>query len=198
LIISLLILSTPNRSALLSRLLDTLTPQLNKDVEVLVAIDRAANVGEKRNRLLRSASGQYVAFIDDDDNISARYVFAILEAIEREYPDCVGFKVRRFRDGRQEGEAIHSRRFKRNLTREDKSGWVFERTPNHLNPVRTDIAREVGFQSLPDMEDVDYAKRLRPLLTRETFVNEYLYDYLYVSPEKRENNQNAKRTIATA
>lgn len=50
-------------------------------VEHLVFLDnKKRTVGEKRDALLRMARGYYVAFVDDDDWVSANYVSSILAA----------------------------------------------------------------------------------------------------------------------
>ncbi len=54
-----------------------------KNVEVLALLDnKKMSVGEKRNRLVDMAQGEYLAFVDDDDRISPLYVEVILEAIK--------------------------------------------------------------------------------------------------------------------
>ncbi len=49
-------------------------------------------IGGKRNDLLNKAVGEYVCFVDDDDDISDDYFTEILKAIESK-PDCVGFEI---------------------------------------------------------------------------------------------------------
>ncbi len=106
-----------------------------------------------------------------------------------DFPDCVGFKVQRFEDDREIGEAIHSLRFE-NYNERSMPGYriQYERPINHLCPVRTKLAREILFQPT-EMEDIDYAMRLAPILrargSREVFVDEVMYHYRYVSESKR-------------
>ena len=60
--------------------------------EVLTNVDSGeSSSGSKRNELMSRAKGQYVAFIDDDDNVSGNYVESICSAIEESSPDVVTF-----------------------------------------------------------------------------------------------------------
>ncbi len=61
-------------------------------VEHLVLVDnKSRTVGEKRDALLRIARGDYVAFVDDDDWISADYVPALVAAAKVFCPSVITF-----------------------------------------------------------------------------------------------------------
>jgi hypothetical protein len=131
-----------------------------------------------------AARGRYVIHIDDDDEIADDYVHRIRSALYAT-PDCVCFRVGRWKDGVRVGHAIHSLKYDRYGDHWGSDGEkVYTRPPNHLCAIRTDIARLVGFRPV-DMEDIDWALRLRPLLRREVFIDDELYQYRYVSPERR-------------
>ena len=90
--LSILICTIIERKNLLNRLLNILNKQKTDDVEVLVESDnKQISIGEKRNKLLNKAVGDYVAFIDDDDLVSDDYVKKVLQAIESK-PDCCGME----------------------------------------------------------------------------------------------------------
>jgi glycosyltransferase involved in cell wall biosynthesis len=187
--LSILICTYPKRADDLARLLDILSPQLTRDVQVLVDDGLPHNVetdiitiGDKRNRLLDAADGEYGAFVDDDDIPSPAYCQRILEAL-RTNPDCVGFTVNRFQNGRKIGVATHSMRFDRCFDWHGYGSVRIDRVPNHLNPVKMSLMRQVRFKSLNTTEDRDYAERLRPLLKTEVFIDEPLYDYMRI-PKK--------------
>jgi hypothetical protein len=48
-------------------------------------------IGEKRDALLRAAKGNYIAFVDDDDSVSADYVESLLAAMATG-PDVITFQ----------------------------------------------------------------------------------------------------------
>lgn len=179
--LSILICSLESRVDLLGELMTTLSPQLTDDVELLIDADNGEiPIGAKRNCLLNNARGDHVCFVDDDDQIAANYVALILEALATG-PDCVGFKLAYYVNHRPKGVAIHSLRYERYGQQRTPGGMLYERTPNHLNPIRREIALSVGFPELNHGEDSDFAQRVRPLLETEVFVDEVLYHYLFNS-----------------
>lgn len=100
--LSILTPSIPERAPQLSALLAKVEAQRagrETDVEHLVFVDSrgARTVGEKRDALLRLARGDYVAFVDDDDDIAPDYLAQILAAIRSAAspgPDVVTFRQR--------------------------------------------------------------------------------------------------------
>jgi glycosyltransferase involved in cell wall biosynthesis len=174
---SILICTLDKRQTHLERLMKILQPQITEEVEVLTEKDNGEIlIGAKRNKLLERASGSYVAFIDDDDRVDAQYVSKILSAIETE-PDCVGIEGIMKTDGRNACKFIHSLRYREWF---EKSG-VYFRNPNHLNPVKREIALSVKFPELNHGEDHDYSKRLLEHLTKEVYINGPIYFYDFVS-----------------
>ena len=92
-ILSILTPAVPSRLDQLATLCDEIARQIgDQPVEHLVLLDnKKRTVGEKRDALLRMAHGQYVAFVDDDDDISRDYVARILSAAESR-PDVITFQ----------------------------------------------------------------------------------------------------------
>ena len=74
-------------------------------MEVLESSDNGDMLlGDKRNLLLDQATGDYVAFVDDDDMVADTYIEDILTAIDEQRPDCVTFKGLITKDGSHEEE----------------------------------------------------------------------------------------------
>lgn len=186
--LSVLICTIATRQHFLTGLLAKMFRQLPLGVEIVIGSDDGEEpIGDKRNRLLDAAWGKYVCFFDDDDTPGDDYFSALLAALEAK-PDCVGFRVRRTEDGALDGEAIHSARFTKNFSDRKPGGHShYERVPNHLNPVRIELARKIRFKSLNSGEDTDYAVRLRPLINIEEFVDRVLYRYDWRSQRAGEN-----------
>jgi glycosyltransferase involved in cell wall biosynthesis len=83
---SILIAGIPERyhtaQPLLYSLLEKQSVARMPDVELIYSMDnKRRSVGAKRNDLLRMARGEYISFIDDDDEVSEAYVKTIHEAI---------------------------------------------------------------------------------------------------------------------
>lgn len=175
-VLSILICHMASRETELARLMAEIDPQVaGLPVEVLTETDNGEiPVGGKRNALLYRARGEYIAYIDDDDEIPEYYVSRILAAVAKSHPDVIGLSgLLRLSDGT--AEFRHSLRY---------GGWytgadgIFYRTPNHLNPIRREHAMSVQFLDTSRFgEDADYARRIRPYLSSEVYVGGPMYFY---------------------
>ena len=174
---SVLICSLPRRSNLLARLLDKLKPQYEKhsDVEVLVAFDNGEDtIGTKRNFLVNQSKGEYIAFVDDDDLVSDNYLDLIIKAIETN-PDVVGIELLYYENDFYRGKAFHTMKYDYWSHEKDPLHpdlLHFHRCPNHLNPVKRELAIQVPFPELNFREDHVYSKNLRHLLDTEVYIHE--------------------------
>jgi len=92
-ILSILTPAVPSRLDQLGKLCAEIERQVGSlPVEHLVFLDnKRRTVGEKRDALLRTARGKYVAFVDDDDWISDDYVNSLLTEAEKD-PDVITFE----------------------------------------------------------------------------------------------------------
>lgn len=188
-LLTIMVLSIKSRETFLSRLMDVLKPQITPQVELMVRVDDGEiSIGRKRLEMLTDAKGRWACYIDDDDLVSADYVSRILAALEQN-PDCVGFNVTRIVDGSRQGIAEHSLRHTEWSATRRGGANVMLRTPNHLNPVRTSIARQVGFHDENFGEDKLYSDGIRPLLKTEVFIDAelYIYDFRRTRPGEKTN-----------
>ena len=172
--LSILIATMPSRRKSFAKLLNSLGKSDN--VEVLWDDSMDYNIGVKRNKLLERACGEYVSYIDDDDSVDVRYVANILEAIKTK-PDCVGISgvittnggnIRRWHISKDYGSWY-------------QKGRAYFRTPNHISPVRRDIALAVMFPEVAHGEDYAYSMGILPLLKTEVKVRGNMYFYNYNS-----------------
>ena len=180
--LSVLICSLEERKNSLSHLLNRLSkcnPHTLR-IEILTNIDnREKTIGAKRNELLARAKGKYCCFIDDDDDIDLDY-FAEIEAVIKANPDadCVSMIGLYQVNGVYEKPFLHSINI--HSYREDKDGYY--RFPNHLNPILTGYAKQIGFTNKSHGEDTDFATNLYKarLLQNEAQVRKPLYIYQFV------------------
>lgn len=159
--LSILICTLPERAGFLRRLRMILDPQIHgKPVELLLdERPRPVSIGTKRNTLLDRARGDYVAFVDDDDMVSATYVQDVLGAL-KDGPDCAELHGIITTDG------LNQKRFHHSIEHQtwcEKNG-VYLRHPNHLNPIKRELALQVRFPEKNYREDTEYSKRIQPLL----------------------------------
>jgi glycosyltransferase involved in cell wall biosynthesis len=173
--LSILICNLVGRETSLNNLLDIINDQTTPDIEVLVDTDnREVTTGEKRNRLLEAAKGEYVAFVDDDDTISDNYCSLILNAIESK-PDVVGMKGIYYVSGVYVGVFEHSIKYRSWQT---LNGNIFLRNPNHLSPIRREYSLMAKFPCITFAEDKEYSTRLLPLLKTEVMIETPIYNYM--------------------
>ena len=168
------------------------TPQEYMDkIEIMVNADNGEkSVGQKRNEILFSANGRFISFVDDDDQISKDYVKWIVNCIERERRlDSIGFTGKYYIDGAFFMYFKHANRYGGNFRGQDRIQY---RPCNHLNPVRTSIARQIGFVDKNHGEDSDYSDRLffsglirTEMIIQTTPTTPVLYHYYFSEQESR-------------
>lgn len=177
--LSILICSVDGRESFLSRLMDCLNVQKKDEVEILVNTDnRIKSIGQKRNELVQQAKGEYIAFIDDDDLVSPNYIDKVLSSINKSKPDVVGIHVKLTWNGRNESDGYNSIKYSYKDERCKNGKMIFYRKPNHVNPIKRNIAIKCPFPNISVKEDYAYSDLIQPLLKTEEYVEEPLYFYL--------------------
>lgn len=176
--LSILIPTTSARKEIIKPLLAELERQMSKkpgQVELIINEHETDCVGKKRNDLLLAAKGDYVVFIDSDDKIAPTYILVILCAIECEAPDCIGINGHMTTNGKNPVKWYISKEYK---TWHTKDG-VYLRTPNHISPVKREIALKAMFPEISFGEDHAYSMRILPFLQTESIISAPLYHYDY-------------------
>ena len=142
---SILICTLENRKHFLERLLNILLPQIGEyavecdvytgAVEIRILRDnKEMAVGEKRNKLIHMAQGEYFSFIDDD--ISDDYIQTLLTASK----DVMTFKTAQYINGVFNKDVIYSTT-KGNKNRDD----YYIRWANAICCWRTEFARGIRY-----------------------------------------------------
>lgn len=176
--LSILIATMQCRQAQFEKLYFGLADQNNSPelVEILFDPSLEYNIGTKRNRLLKQAKGEYIVYCDDDDLVSPNYIHRILEATETS-PDCIGINgIITMNNGPQQQWFISKEYGSWYI-----DGSIYYRTPNHISPVRRELALLAGFPEISFGEDYAYSMALLPHLKSEVLINEPLYHYIYLT-----------------
>jgi glycosyltransferase involved in cell wall biosynthesis len=168
----------PSRKAKYNKLIKSLY-RINSEVEIISDDSMDYNIGVKRNKLLETASGDYIVFIDDDDTVSKDYVKLILEATNTN-PDCIGISGIITTNGIKKRKWFISKNYG-SWYKKDK---IYYRTPNHISPVKREIAIKAMFPEIKFGEDIEYSKRILPFLKREVIITKIIYHYDYCTNKK--------------
>ena len=153
-------------------------PTERNPVEHLVLLDtRTRSVGLKRQALLDSALGDYIAFCDDDDLIGPTYIEDILTAISSS-PDVVTFRQASIIN-RELGHI----EFSANATTDSPwtAGATVTRPPWHVCVWRRKLVKHCLFTDKNYGEDLDWCLQARPLIKRAVHIDEILHTYIHDS-----------------
>ena len=187
-IISILIRSLYKREAMLNSLLANLYTQIIKgnyyfNVEVLVNRDnKEITSGTKANELLLSASGKYIVFIDDDDDVAENYIELMLEAMKTD-ADCIATNGTYTIDGSKPIKWYLSKDYQ-DCDGNENGQLIFLRRTNHISPVKRELALMAMFPDISNAEDKEYSRRLNPHLRTEEKIIEPVYHYKYSTSRK--------------
>lgn len=138
-------------------------------------------IGAKRNEMMSRATGEYLVFVDDDDRIADNYIELVMAGIATN-PDCCSLNGIITTDGKDPKPFKHSIDYKEMYEQDG----VYYRPPNHLNTVRSSIAKQMVFPDWQRSEDSNYCFQLRDsgLLKVEYKIPETLYFYDYITDKR--------------
>lgn len=178
--LSILICHLPERRLTMSKLIAQLTDQYRdyEKFEILSNPDKSISVGEKRNLLLENAHGDYVAFIDDDDRISDDYICKLMDGIDLGV-DCCSLTGIITENGANPLVFQHSIKYSAYKTNSEDMPVRYERYPNHLNCIKSSIAKQFRFPEKNHGEDTDWATQIHKsgLLKTEHWIDGVIYYY---------------------
>jgi hypothetical protein len=190
---SVLIPTIPGREASLQSLITGIREKVARlapglRVDIVINFDtRVKSIGRKREELLQGATGKYMSFIDDDDQITDAYIEDLRRTIEGDY------HVMRIRGQIHPYTFTHS--LDNPLSGRMARDEVFLRPPNHLNPMLTDVAKLVHFGDATRGEDLDWTIRMaqRGFLKREFQSDPNRIHYLYQMGDRRVGSESLER-----
>lgn len=158
---SILIPTIPGRDAGLAKLTESIREKVARicpelRYEFCVEFDnKEMSIGLKRQKLLGMAKGKYSSFIDDDDDITDAYIEDLWECIKG------GYHTMRIWGRMAEYTFVHSTEMTLStpMATMDEPA-VFQRPPNHLNPMLADVAKLIPFKNAVYGEDLDWTLTL--------------------------------------
>lgn len=188
--LSILTPTIPERASQVSKLQTRIEAQISGlktsgQVEHLILSDnRTRSIGAKRQALVDIARGQYIAFVDDDDDISDCYIADLLRAIETA-ADVITFQQHAIYNGLE--STVHFR-----LGQGDGAftpGGITQRDAWHVCAWKRDTVAGCQFLETNYGEDRAWALQARKRAKTETHIPKILQTYrhdrdLTSAPEK--------------
>lgn len=185
--LSILIPSIPEREELFSSLTDELFHQKNQcmylhpglgDVEICADRDSSflnggPSIGEKRNRLVKSASGKYLAFLDDDEDIAPNYIESLLRLCLQDQDICTFRAMTKL----QNFWALVDMRLMYKVNDQISPDYTVRRPPWHICPVRSVYAKSFEFKDINNAEDFEWMERVLSCCTTEAHTDQILFCY---------------------
>jgi len=142
-------------------------------VEHLVLFDnRARSIGAKRQALVDIARGEYVAFVDDDDDISPDYVERLLKAAQTG-ADVITFRQRAIYNGLE--SEVHF-----GINNQDgpfNPGGITLRAPWHVCAWKRERVADCLFSESNYAEDLVWCMQARKRARTAHHIDEVLHTY---------------------
>jgi|LakMenEpi03Aug12_release.lakeMendotaPanAssembly.Ray.scaffolds.fasta_scaffold728526_2 hypothetical protein len=187
--LSVLILSLTERMDLASNLFKKLEKLCKfDDVEILILMDnRKQTITEKRNHLLNIAKGDYIAFLDDDDDITDDYFNELIPICRENKYDVITFNQYCNVNGFEfyvtfdYGNPIEEVNY--NFLSNNKN-YKVKRPPWHIcawnkNLAKTEAFIEIRNQYNESSEDADWIKKLNYKIKDSYKIEKVLHKYIY-------------------
>ena len=164
------------------------------DVEILILTDnRKRSITEKRNNLLEIASGDYLCFLDDDDDVAENYFKELVPICRENKHDVItfnqdcdvnGFKFQVTFDHGNPTEGVDY-----NYLREHPE-YKVKRPPWHICCWKSQLAKgekfiEIRNQYNESCEDAEWISRLTKKVQSSYKIEKSLHKYIYRSKTSR-------------
>jgi len=151
--------------------------QNSSDVELLVFLDnRQRTIGEKRDALVQMSRGEFVTFVDDDDDVSDDYISTLVSIAKccTDATSVITFDQRVIVNGVEA-----TCQFSLAHPNERFAQPTFRRNAWHVCAWRGSLARRFRFPANNYGEDWGWAKHLVAEATGEVRVSRTLHTYRY-------------------
>ena len=181
-LLSILIPSMPERLLyVLPRMMRELSNQIDRaqakgQVQLLSLLDnKDLLIGAKRNMLLELAGGDFLTFVDDDDDISPDYLQVILAAIKKD-PDADVFVMEQMQvvPGMHPVSIYHNPDQTVDALGNPES---LIKMPAHTCVWKSALAKKFQFPNIAQDEDIKWARAIRPSIKKAVYLNGILYFY---------------------
>lgn len=175
-------------------IIKTLNVQIGRrnDIQVLGLLDnKTMTIGEKRNKLLSMATGEFIVYIDDDDRVSPDYIQQVMQSInENPDADCIVYhcicKVGNTEYYCRYGIEYEYTKLEpwsvQNTSVRKKQDWYGK--PAHTMVYRASLVKDEMFPHANAGEDFDWVARCWPKVKKQVKIEKVLYYYDVVLNKK--------------
>ena len=188
-ILSILIPSIPSRFKLVQKLYKHIEGQIKgREVEILVLIDnKKRSIGAKRQSLVDIAKGKYIAFVDDDDNVSGNYIDEMLIGAKKN-KDVICFQQLATINDTWSYISFSIE----NENDEFRPNEITRRKPFHVCGIKRSLTKGAKFPDVGYGEDWHWMEQVLKNVKTEYKTNKVLHFYTYeqsVSEAPTETNE---------
>lgn len=185
--LSILMCTTPERNEMFSKLFTEIHRQLEYiqtfhealgRVEILVDdsikfLDGGLSVGKKREALLARAEGEYLCYLDSDENISPDYLETILRLCYQGQDICTFRAMVKLKDF----WALVDMRLAYHVNDQITPDYTVRRPPWHVCAVKTKYAKMHSFPDVNNAEDFVWMERVLTHCTSEAHSERIIFQY---------------------
>lgn len=186
-VLSILIPTIPERAVKFTELynevmaqkheLNSLHPTLG-DVEVLIDgskkfLEGGLSIGKKRESLVNRATGKYLLFLDDDENIAPNYLETLVRLCQHDV-DVVTFRA--FVRMRSYWGLVDMR-LGNDVNEQMTPDNTVNRTAWHTCPVKSVYAKMFPFPDISDGEDFEWMQKVLACCTTEAHTDKIIFCY---------------------
>lgn len=137
-------------------------------------LDGGCSIGAKRNILRQKAIGKYQVFFDDDDDIAPNFIETLVRLAQND-ADIITYRCLFKNDNYW---SVINMSLENKVNEEATPERVVQRTPWHVCPVKTEIARKESFDDeLNHNEDFTYMEKIFPYIKTEAHTDKILTQY---------------------
>jgi glycosyltransferase involved in cell wall biosynthesis len=131
------------------------------------------SIGKKRESLVRKATGKYLCFLDDDENVSPGYVETLVRLCQLD-TDVVTFRNLTKTDFYW---TVVDMSLKNPVNEEATPERIVKRRPWHICPVRSEYAKRYEFSDANYGEDFDWMAKVLKHCETEAHTDAILHIY---------------------
>lgn len=135
------------------------------------------SIGKKREALVKRATGKYLCFLDDDEDIAPNYVETIVRLCQLNKDVCTFRSIAKL----DNYWTIIDMRLSYPENEEANPDYIVHRRPWHINAIRSEIAKQYTFPDTNYSEDSDWMTNVLYDCKTEAHTDAVIHQYNYNS-----------------